>query len=352
MEKDYYPMASPTTAWLTLNRACNFRCPWCYAEGTGYSKKDNLDIGKAKKIIQYLSELEIDRAVFIGGEPTLYPELFELNDECHSRGMKTSIVTNASSFANDLFWSKYLDCPCDNAGISIKAISKLSAKNLLHMSERQFHTMITGLERGLSIHGSDGVSTVLNNLISVEEVKEMAVQAKRFGAKSFMLSLCNATLDDNHSSGDFMLEKAEVAKASMELAPYLDELYEGNIILELSLPLCYWPEYFIDQLIYKGQLSSLCHMQGRSGVVFSTDGDILPCNSMIGQKIIDWGQYHSVSELINILNSEEISSLYSTLLRYPAECCSNCRKNDFCRGGCVVNWTILSPESCNPFEGR
>ena len=29
--------------WLTINRACNIRCKWCYAQGTGFNKKDNVN---------------------------------------------------------------------------------------------------------------------------------------------------------------------------------------------------------------------------------------------------------------------------------------------------------------------
>ncbi len=25
--------------WLTVNRSCNFRCPWCYAKSTEYKKR-------------------------------------------------------------------------------------------------------------------------------------------------------------------------------------------------------------------------------------------------------------------------------------------------------------------------
>ena len=30
------------TAWVTLNRACNLRCRWCYAAGTGYKAGDDM----------------------------------------------------------------------------------------------------------------------------------------------------------------------------------------------------------------------------------------------------------------------------------------------------------------------
>ena len=35
--------------WLTLNRVCNLRCPWCYAKDTQYNLQNNMDFETAKK---------------------------------------------------------------------------------------------------------------------------------------------------------------------------------------------------------------------------------------------------------------------------------------------------------------
>ena len=31
------------SGWLTVNRACNLRCKWCYAQKTGFKTNDDLD---------------------------------------------------------------------------------------------------------------------------------------------------------------------------------------------------------------------------------------------------------------------------------------------------------------------
>ena len=38
-------------SWLNLNRACNLRCKWCYASGTGFSSKDDMSLKLAKELI-------------------------------------------------------------------------------------------------------------------------------------------------------------------------------------------------------------------------------------------------------------------------------------------------------------
>ena len=40
------------TCWLTVNRACNFRCKWCYERSTNYLSSDDMSLDKAKQIIK------------------------------------------------------------------------------------------------------------------------------------------------------------------------------------------------------------------------------------------------------------------------------------------------------------
>ncbi|NIA02325.1 MAG: radical SAM protein [Nitrospirae bacterium] len=62
-------------AWLTVNRACNFRCKWCYASETEYQQADEMTPATAEQLLRLASDLGITHILFIGGEPTLWPHL-------------------------------------------------------------------------------------------------------------------------------------------------------------------------------------------------------------------------------------------------------------------------------------
>ncbi|MBR3256279.1 SPASM domain-containing protein [Candidatus Saccharibacteria bacterium] len=85
-------------------------------------------------------------------------------------------------------------------------------------------------------------------------------------------------------------------------------------------------------------------------MVFDTDGFILPCNSMVGVKIgrID-KDFIDGPGLMTLLSQEEIRDGYREMLRYPSSECSDCGYNDYCRGGCIVNWMVLDPDICHKF---
>ena len=66
--------------WLTLNHACNLNCKWCYAKDTGYLKSDDMSLDMAYDIIDICHDLSINHITLIGGEPTIYPHLFDVID--------------------------------------------------------------------------------------------------------------------------------------------------------------------------------------------------------------------------------------------------------------------------------
>lgn len=45
------------STWLTVNRQCNLKCKWCYAQQMDES--NNMDLSMAKKLIDISVELEL-----------------------------------------------------------------------------------------------------------------------------------------------------------------------------------------------------------------------------------------------------------------------------------------------------
>ena len=90
-------------------------------------------------------------------------------------------------------------------------------------------------------------------------------------------------------------------------------------------------------------------MHSRSGIVFDYNGNILFCNSIFNTVVAEYEKdFNDSSSLLSFLNSEQLKSEYSEILRFPAECCSECSHNASCRGGCIANWLILEPNICRP----
>lgn len=103
---------------------CNFSCKHCFV------KKENneMDLQKAKicidKIHDYFVEENIKngRINLAGGEPLLYPYIFDLIDYINKKNIIVSIITNAFSINKELI-DKFKN-KVDIIGISVDALDK------------------------------------------------------------------------------------------------------------------------------------------------------------------------------------------------------------------------------------
>ena len=89
---------SPTTVPVAVNfhlwPRCNLRCTFCYA---GFpTTRAAIPTDQAKAIISALVAAGTDKITFVGGEPTLHPDLADLVRHAADLGLVTCIVTNGA----------------------------------------------------------------------------------------------------------------------------------------------------------------------------------------------------------------------------------------------------------------
>lgn len=87
-------MNKPISVNFHINRACNFRCRFCYAPF--HDVPGQLSVDQARQIIGLLAAAGTQKINFAGGEPTLHPGLPDLLQHAHAQGMVTTIVTNGA----------------------------------------------------------------------------------------------------------------------------------------------------------------------------------------------------------------------------------------------------------------
>src|SRR3989339_697723 len=234
----------PRSAWITVNRACNFRCSGCYAKNTGYGLKQSMSFELSKKIANLVSSLGISRI--------------------------TIIVTNAMRFGDDNFWLDYTKSPNTRAGVSIKAFDKKSLKDITGIDSFEF--VKKGLQRAIS-HFKCGVSTVYSTT-SASHILNITKFAMDCGAKSISISPCTPRFCNGKVDGAYVVEPVAMTKHLIKIYPKLVEITNGNIVFLMKLPLCLWPDDFVKNLIEENQINTICQLQHRSGIIFDVDGKI------------------------------------------------------------------------------
>lgn len=333
--------ASLQAAWLNVNHACNFRCPWCYAAGTNYVPGDDMSMAMATRIAEILYEAGVRSFTLIGGEPSLWPHLMSFNKMCRDLGVKTGLVTNGARFGNNRFWETYLKSPCDSVGLSVKAGTREQYSSL--SCGVSFDTTQAGLSRAIAYYNA-GVSTVYSTFVE-DSLLDVARFARTCGAVDLKLEFCSAVFINGSADSGYMVSPRNLANNIIRDYPALMEIMDGKVVLELSTPFCLWPEDFLEELVEEGRITSVCNVYKRTGIIFDGEGRIMVCNGLFDYPIgqID-RDFEDAASLINFLNTPRVISYYEQLTRMPSPLCEDCKWYSVCGGGCPLNWAVNRPE--------
>ena len=86
--------ARPVSVNFHLFKPCNLRCRFCFATFRGV--RGRLSTPDARRLIDALGASGTEKITFVGGEPTLHPDIGELVAHAHDRGLVTCLVTNGA----------------------------------------------------------------------------------------------------------------------------------------------------------------------------------------------------------------------------------------------------------------
>ncbi len=140
---------------LRLGTVCNFNCVYCL-------------VGSEKKHVRPLEEIEADLTLgrragllgvsLTGGEPTLYPRLFEVLARCRSMGYERIVLlTNGSLLGSPRNVQRLIDAGVNAFGLSFDTPDKAAAERLWRRGA--FDAVLAGY-RNLLAHPEVAVGTI------------------------------------------------------------------------------------------------------------------------------------------------------------------------------------------------
>lgn len=329
------------TCWLTVNRACNLRCKWCYARSTNYLPSDDMNLDKAKQIIKICKDLNIKHIVLIGGEPTLYKHLFEVIDCCHENNISCGIVTNGLLCKNPSFVERLKNHKIKSISLSLKGenkekFEKLTGKDLFNDTKEAIKCCIKhDIKVAVSmVLTKDNINTF------IEGIKTML----DLGVSNFHFSFCyDFDMEMDHSRYLTIHNPKQLIKDFMKIYPKLDEITNHKFSFQNGLPLCLWEDEDIGLLKKRGQISTVCQLLSKSGLIFDTNGYVIPCNAMPSIKLgLLNKDFSTTTELLDYMEKLELKKIYQKLCGVPDSRCLKCNKLVNCGGGCVCQWTNYS----------
>lgn len=149
----------PRGAWLTLNRDCNLKCTWCYAQNA--SCNPPMSVSDARKAIAIISDLGIKSVSLIGGEPSIYPHLFEILDECRENQLKAGLITNGLRLSDSSFVNQLIDHGMTGCNVSMK--SHTPEGYLKDTGVNAFSKVLTAIDNLSKLNAKFTVSIVITD---------------------------------------------------------------------------------------------------------------------------------------------------------------------------------------------
>lgn len=112
---------------LWLGQTCNLRCQFCYfldrIENEQHPEHHFMSLDKAKTICRTLVDYYGNNSIDIqGGEPTLYPHIFELVSYCTEIGLSPTLITNAQVLSNRDVAARYRDAHIRDFLVSVQGL--------------------------------------------------------------------------------------------------------------------------------------------------------------------------------------------------------------------------------------
>lgn len=340
--------------WITLNRACNLRCKWCYAQDTGFEAKSDMPLDLAYNIIDICAKLGIRHVTLIGGEPTLYKDLDKVILCLKKNNIRFGIVTNGIKLANKAYLDSLILAGLESVSISLKGESKavFSKVALVDAYDLTMRAIKNCKDKGIK----SSVSMVLTNE-NIPSFIDGLVAAERNGASSFHLSFCYEFSVEKGRDENFSI--SEIAKITSKFEACYETLIskiKGQINLFQTLPFCLWNNNFLKRIKRDGNISSICQLQHGKSFLFDQEGSLIPCNAMHMIKLGKLGEdFFDAESLLKFRNSDKIKKVYKKLMGVPSEECLECQKLKFCGGGCVCQWTNFDFDELKKFmkpEGK
>lgn len=94
-------------AYMVFGYACNQKCVCCPCEKDQRLKK-SIELTELKKEVDRMVEIGVTDVTVSGGEPTVYPNFFEIIQYLIDKNLSIHILSNSEKFANTDFATKFV----------------------------------------------------------------------------------------------------------------------------------------------------------------------------------------------------------------------------------------------------
>jgi len=327
MNKSFF-LNAPLTINITLSYRCNFNCIHCYSREEDF--KNELTFKQLKTVIDILASWKVPFLNIGGGEPLIYPHLFEFVSYATSKGIQCSMNTNGYLLDREVA-KKIKQTGFKSIGVSIDSPEE-EKHDLFRNKKGSFKKALAALENLYLENVKTTVSMVISKL-NFNNFQDLIPILRQYKVAQLFLHnyKCSGLGYKNMEQYDLTPEEW---KDFYSRALQLKKITK-DIIISFDDPILHLLPEYEDTPLVKG---STC---GKLSLNIKSNGDITPCGFMpviLGNIIKDditkiWKD----SPILNILRNP-----------IPQGKCISCGVFENCLGGCKARTYMLTGEFHKP----
>jgi len=331
--------------WLITNYSCNNRCKWCYTEDKHFPK-DIMPLNYAKEVLSSMGKAGVEKCTLIGGEPTLYPHIYDLIEYGSGLGISMKIVSNAVLLKDKKNVEKL-----KKSGLSLIAISihGSNPQNYIDNTQKDHFNKVVKAIKNCKECNLKFITLTTINRLNQKYVYDIAVFLKKLGVEHIIynIGVPNSTAP---CVENFVLNPKEIAQVIEE--NYLKLSQEGiKVGFYASIPLCLFNKKLLKEMLKTHYLIPLsdggCNIYCSSGFAFEPDGRLIPCCKKFNDVLLE-----TKTDDDKFLYGDNINKLWQKIKgsfgkegwKAVSRKCKKCSLKPSCIGGCPVFWEYYNPD--------
>jgi len=304
-------------------------------------KKEMMDPENVHEYLKLCKSLGIKDIGFLGGDPTMHPDLFEMIRFASNLGLRISLYTNGRKLS-DMDYVKKLK----NSGVYIVQIG-------IQSTDPEKHDWITRVKgsyaetlAGIKNCKKAGIKLRLLTVLCYNDCRIYKDIIDKFTYLKTGFVFFRETPQVNKLSQQNVLSNKETAELVEKLYSYSKK--KGvSAGFYIRMPLCQFSKSIVEEMKLDRAFENLCHVMDGNSLNIDVDGNLLPCINWTGYHMFNLkkhGKIISPDEFLKKWNSPRLNKIRTTLRGFPSKECIKCKQYGvYCRGGCPLVKFELGP---------
>lgn len=312
---------------VDLSWRCNLKCKHCYLYKTNYIEEP-LSLQEWKGIIDQLAEIGVPKLTFLGGEPLLAPNFFELSFYAYKKGFKLYTTTNGTLVTSEIA-KRIVEVGYNEIDVSLDGAYPRSHEFI--RGKGTFKKTLQGIKYLAKVGLKVKTATVVSK-INFDEIKDLFSLGEKLGVKQMYFNALMPMESEREFWRNYEIASEDWLKLKESVKAWnrLEKTPKLFIESRFSFDKIIANNKFIDTSQYAG-----CKA-GKRELIITPDGFAVACPLLSTER-----KYQTMNVRQFLIKEIWKKDEWITKLRnidetnIKGKCCF-CKYMEICKGGCHI----------------